>query len=197
MILFIDETENEKYFIVTGLLVNSESDINDIYHSFKKQINNIKIHKKYKSKIFIEFKSTLLDSRFQRIKIKMLESLNQTNSSIIYSAYIKKTNHIKQSLKDKTYIKLLNAIIKCISEDIKLNIIFDSFPNKRTVDHIVYTISKNENVVSIKPADSQLIPGLQYVDNICSAIRLNLSGSDEYGFYNLIKDKIIEIKYND
>lgn len=197
MILFIDETENEKYFIVTGLLVNSESDINDIYHSFKKQINNIKIHKKYKSKIFIEFKSTLLDSRFQRIKIKMLESLNQTNSSIIYSAYIKKTNHIKQSLKDKTYIKLLNAIIKSISEDIKLNIIFDSFPNKRTVDHIVYTISKNENVVSIKPADSQLIPGLQYVDNICSVIRLNLSGSDEYGFYNLIKDKIIEIKYND
>jgi len=196
MILYVDETENDEYFIVTGLLVNSEKDINDVYHSFKKQINNFKIPKRYKSKLFVEFKSTLLDSRFQKVKIKMLESLNQIDDTVIYSAYIKKTNHIKQSLKDKTYIKLLSSIVNHIDTNIKIDVIFDLFPNKRTIDHIISTISKNENVNSIKPADSQLVPGLQYVDNLCSVVRLNKSGTDEYGFYEIIKKDTVEVAPN-
>lgn len=36
MILFVDETENDSFFIVTGLLVNSQADIVDVYKRFKK-----------------------------------------------------------------------------------------------------------------------------------------------------------------
>ena len=36
MLLFVDETENEDYFIVTGLLVESQNDIDLIYSRFKK-----------------------------------------------------------------------------------------------------------------------------------------------------------------
>ena len=193
MILYVDETENDNYFIVTGLLVKSEKGINDVYHSFKKQVNKLKIPKKYKSKLYVEFKSTLLDTRFQKIKMKLLESLNAIDDTVIYSAYIKKTNHIKQSLKDKTYIKLLTSIVNYIDKSIHLDIVFDSFPNKRTVAHIVDVISKIENVKSIAPADSQLVPGLQYVDNLCSTVRMNITGTDNYGFYKLIEKDTIEV----
>ena len=49
MLLFVDETENEDYFIVTGLLVESQNDIDLIYcdekifGSFNKQFNKEKI----------------------------------------------------------------------------------------------------------------------------------------------------------
>ena len=193
MVLYIDETENDNYFILTGLLVKSEKEINDVYHSFKKQVNKLKIPKKYKSKLYIEFKSTLLDTRFQKVKIKLLESLNTIDDTVIYSAYVKKTKHIKQGLKDKTYIRLLSSIINSIDKNIDLDVVFDSLPSRRTIMHIIDVISKIDNVKSIAPADSQLVPGLQYVDNLCSTVRMNKSGTDEYGFYELIKNDTIDV----
>lgn len=193
MVLYIDETENDNYFILTGLLVKSEKEINDVYHSFKKQVNKLKIPKKYKSKLYIEFKSTLLDTRFQKVKIKLLESLNTIDDTVIYSAYVKKTKHIKQGLKDKTYIRLLSSIINSIDNNIDLDVVFDSLPSRRTIMHIIDVISKIENVKSIAPADSQLVPGLQYVDNLCSTVRMNKTGTDDYGFYELIKNDTIDV----
>ena len=41
MILYIDETENEQYFIVTGLLMDSEYSAIKLYKSFKRDIENL------------------------------------------------------------------------------------------------------------------------------------------------------------
>ena len=49
------------------------------------------------------------------------------------------------------------------------------------------------NAQAIMPRDSQKEPGLQYVDNLCSVIRLHKSDSDEYGFFNYIEKWIIEL----
>ena len=68
MVLYVDETENDDYFIVTGLLVNSQTDIINTYNHFKKRADKLKIAPKEKGKLFTEFKSTLLDNRFQKIK---------------------------------------------------------------------------------------------------------------------------------
>ena len=46
MLLFVDETENEDYFIVTGLLVESQNDIDLIYSRFKKKAKNLNISDK-------------------------------------------------------------------------------------------------------------------------------------------------------
>lgn len=37
MILYIDETENDNYFIVTGLLVTSKQNVDMTYKRFKKK----------------------------------------------------------------------------------------------------------------------------------------------------------------
>ena len=42
------------------------------------------------------------------------------------------------------------------------------------------------------PRDSQLEPGLQFVDNVCSIIRQNLSEINKNNFYDLIKDWVKE-----
>lgn len=61
MILYVDETKNDHYFIVTGLLVPSKKSIDMAYKQFKKKVNTMKLKPKIKERIFNEFKSTILD----------------------------------------------------------------------------------------------------------------------------------------
>ncbi len=60
------------------------------YKQFKKKVNTMKLKPKIKKKIFNEFKSTILDREFQRIKVKMLKEILQIDNQIIYSCYVKK-----------------------------------------------------------------------------------------------------------
>ena len=90
MVLYIDETENNSFFIVAGLLATSSEETENAYRKFKKSIKRMKIEDKYRSQVYTEFKSTLLDRRYKRIKIKMLESIAEIEPTIIYSVYQKK-----------------------------------------------------------------------------------------------------------
>ena len=134
MILYVDETENNEYFIVIGLLVWSREEANRVYKSFKKKARSISIPAKDKSKLFTEFKSVLMDRRYQKLKVKMIESIAEIDR-----------------------------------------------------------ISEYSNVQAIMSRDSQQESGIQLVDNMCSIIRLHLSGTDEYDFYSLIKNWVREV----
>jgi len=61
MLLFVDETENEDLFIVTGFLVKSKEDADLAYKHFKRKIKDCRISDREKRKLFTEFKSTLMD----------------------------------------------------------------------------------------------------------------------------------------
>ena len=185
MILYIDETENEKYFIVAGLLIESERSTIRLYKSFKKDIKDYKISNKLKTKIFTEFKSTILDSRFQRIKRKMLETISATDIRIVYSVFKKENSILKQNLKEKIYIDLLNSIIEGIDEEI--NVVYDRFGISSFETTIEDMVSKISGVKSITAGDSQLIPGLQFADNICSVIRSKISENDKNNYYPIIE----------
>ena len=50
------------------------------------------------------------------------------------------------------------------------------------------------NVKSIMPGDSQLIPGLQFADNLCSVVRMKLVDEDKNDFYSIIQDLVKEAK---
>lgn len=188
MVLYVDETENDDYFIVTGLLVESEADVSAVYSRFKKRADKHKISPKYKSKLFTEFKSTILDKRFQKIKVIMLEELNAIDYCVIYSCYIKKESILTQENKERVYIQLLTRIVENINFDI--DVIFDTFNKKDFEDSIISVISDYEHVNSIESRDSQISPGLQYVDNLCSVYRHHLSGTDENNFYKQIESYV-------
>ena len=192
MILYVDETENDEYFIVTGLLVESEKTINDAYYSFKKRVKRYKISSKQKGVLFTEFKSTFIDHQFQSVKRKMMEVVKTTDGSVIYSAYFKKTKHINQSLKEIVYIRLLKNIVLSIINPI--DIVFDEFKNLSFEHNIIGSVGILSNVLSIKSADSQLITGLQFADNLCSVIRMYLSKDDSNNYFDIIKDIVIQSK---
>ena len=192
MILYVDETENEQFFIVAGLLVNNEYVVNDSYKRFKHMIKNCKLSNKAKTKIYTEFKSTILDSHYQNIKIKMLKIVNEINNQIVYTFYIKKIKNLKQKNKEEIYIDLLLKIINSINMEIF--VVFDKFNNLYFENMIYRKLIENKNVLDVKAADSQQEPGLQYIDNICSVLRLNVSNLDKNNFYSLIKSKIIYCK---
>lgn len=59
--------------------------------------------------------------------------------------------------------------------------------NKHRTEDI---IRKNKNVKSISSGDSQLIPGLQFVDNICSVIRLKICNNDKNDYYSIIENLV-------
>lgn len=89
MILFVDETKCEVYFIVAGLLTESKFKTDTTFKRFKKKVKNYPVPAKKKEKLFTEFKSTMLDKEFQKIKICMLEYIDSLNYSIFYSVYKK------------------------------------------------------------------------------------------------------------
>lgn len=191
MLLFVDETENDTYFIVTGLLVESQNDIDLIYSRFKKKAKQINISDKKRAQLFTEFKSTLMDRNYQKLKITMLSELSSIDHYIIYSCYIKKDAYFPQILKEDIYIQLLSKIVESASCD--LNIIFDTFNKQDFESNIINTISSFPSVLSIESCDSQKNPGLQFVDNLCSACRHHLDNDDPNKFYDIISEKIKEV----
>lgn len=191
MILFVDETENEEYFIVTGLLIDSRETAEAVVNRFKKKAYNMPVAKRDKASLFTEFKSTILDRHYQRIKIKMIEVLAEEDHRIIFSCYIKKNKSFPQNFKEDTYIALLSRIVLNIEHDV--SIIFDTFNKKDFEARIIDRISTYGNVQAIMPRDSQLEAGLQIVDNMCSIIRLHMTGMDEYGFYEKIEQWVTEV----
>ena len=104
---------------------------------------------------------------------------------------MKKDLVLKQSIKEKIYIKLLEKIVNNIEDSI--DIVFDGFNKKNFETRIVNRLSLYDNVSSITSGNSQTEAGLKYVDNICSVIRLYKSNDDRFKFYELIKDNIIQI----
>ena len=191
MLLFVDETENESLFLVAGLLVESREVATESYQKFKKKVHNFPIVPSHKQQVFNEFKSTLLDRTYQRIKFKMIEEINQLDCCIIYSCYLKKAGRFDKNLKELVYISLLSNIVSSIDTD--TSVIFDKF-NVPTFDlKIVQTISGYKNVQAIMPRDSQTEPGLQFVDNICSILRRQISAKEKNEWYKILEERIREV----
>ena len=191
MILYIDETECDDYFIVAGLLTQSKRDTDLAYKHFKKGLKSMKISPKEKQKVFYEFKATLLDRHYQRIKIKMLVEINKLENTILFSTYTKKDLIFNQQDKEENYILLLQKIVTSINQEI--DIIFDNFNNQKFEEKIIEEISKYDHVLSINAKESFDEAGLQFIDNICSVLRLDQTQSDKNHFYELIKKHVIKV----
>lgn len=191
MILYVDETENEEYFIVAGLLTNNEADVDSAYRRFKNKANNSFLSVKEKQRVFTEFKSTILDRHFQKIKVRMLREISDFDNSIIYSCFIKKIGTFQQSAKEDAYILLLSKIAASLNE--KTDIVFDEFRKSDFERKIITAISQYSNVHSVISKDSRLVPGLQFADNICSVLRLHKSNCDSENYYEIIENKVCEV----
>ena len=191
MLLFVDETENESFFIVGGVLVESRESASTAYKRFKRRIKDFPITANKRMRLYTEFKSVLLDSHYQKIKLRMIEEISEMECCIIYSCYVKKDSPFVQSLKEQVYIELLSKIVASISEDV--SIIFDKFNLPTFETRIVQTISKYKNVQAIMPQDSQIEPGLQFADNICSILRHKKTTNTANEYYKLLENKIREV----
>ena len=191
MIMYIDETENEEFFIVVGLIVDSEQAVLDAYRRFKKRINGFKIGHRAKSKLFTEFKSTMMDRNYQRIKIRMLEELTNIGCSVIFSYYNKKEPIMNQVLKQSVYITLLANIVGDLEQNV--DIVFDGFGIQDFEENIINSTNKCPHVSNICSGDSQQIPGLQFVDNLCSTIRRHIAENEEDLFFDRISNYTKEV----
>ena len=113
------------FFIVAGLLVKSRDEVIFAYNRFKKNLNNIHIGPKEKSILFTEFKATLLDRKYKKFKIKMLEEIANINPIVYFSCYYKENSSFNQKSKEEIYIKLLTNILLEINN--KVDVVFDLF----------------------------------------------------------------------
>lgn len=191
MVLYVDETENEEYFIVAGLLVESESMVLSSYRRFKKKVKNYNIHKKFRARVFTEFKSTLLDNTYTRIKAKMVEEITTLEGEVIYSYYCKKEKKFGQAVKEDTYALLLKRIVsECKS---KCDVVFDSFGKKDFEEKIILLFNDSDMVSSIRAGVSEREAGIQFIDNICSVIRLHLSKDKKDKFFKEIEHMTKEV----
>lgn len=101
------------------------------------------------------------------------------------------TLYFNQHDKEKKYILLLQKIVTSINQ--RIDIIFDGFKNQKFEEKIIEAISKYDHVLSICAKESFDEAGLQFIDNICSVLRLNQTQNDKNHFYELIKNHVIKV----
>lgn len=191
MIIYIDETENEQYFILAGLLVPNKEFVEIAYKHFKNKINRYSINPRAKEKIYREFKSIVLDRHYQRIKNAMLDEIDNINNHfVIYCAKYKKDIHLTQERKEEIYLNLITNIVKQCKN---VSVVYDSFNNLKFERKINNELSRMNNVDIVVAKDSQEEHGLQFADNLCSVIRLHLSKNDKYNYYGKIASKVIKV----
>lgn len=182
MVLYVDETESEDYFIVAGLLTESKKKTDLAYRHFKKKLKTMKLSPKDKEKVFVEFKAVILDRHYQKIKLKMLNEIKQLDHRILFSVYVKKEKVFNQVMKEQEYMKLLDKIVTII----------DTFNKADFEKKIVNYIGNHSHVCSIVSKDSRAEAGLQFIDNLCSIIRLS-KYDKQNRFYQIIQDELVEI----
>ena len=150
------------------------------------KINGFELGHKAKSKLFTEFKSTIMDRNYQRIKKRMLAEIMDLDCVVLYSYYKKSEQNINQILKQSVYITLLSNIIAALEEF--TTVIFDGFGLEDFENNIVHSTKIYPFVTDIRPGDSQQEPGLQFVDNLCSVIRRHISINEKDLFYDSISE---------
>lgn len=97
---------------------------------------------------------------------------------------------IQSRKKEIIYLQMLNNIISSINNNI--DIVFDTFHKHDFEQRIIKRFQSCDNVLSIESSESFKEPGIQYVDNLCSVIRLSyLKNKNEY--YTLISDKTMDV----
>ncbi len=188
MFMYVDESEGDDYFVVTGIIVKDLNKLKLLYKKIHKFIKNTKISSKQKAVLLLELKDYILNRGYKRIKKRILIELVKEDVEIYYSLY-QKNKHFDQSKKEKVYIRLLKEIVENVK--VPINVIYDEFNLKRFHINIEHKISKCNNVLSIRNGNSQKEKPLQFADIICGTIRRFLQ-DDERVMYELIEDKVID-----
>lgn len=134
----------------------------------------------------------MLDKTYPQIKRKFLYKINSFDCSIVYS-YRKLNVKLNKDISESTYIDLLKTIVTSIDGDVAV-VTFDNFSNVRFEEKIIEIIGSLDNVKSIKKDYSYNNKGLQFADNVVGVIRRKLSGADDNGFFDIIANRINEIK---
>ncbi len=191
MVLYVDETECYDYFIVTGLLVKSRGDVELAYKRLCKKAHRLNISPKKKAELFMEFKSTLIDRDYQQLKRVMLAELGLFEHGVIYTCHIKKDKVFYQRDKERAYLNMLSRIVSSIKEN--TDVVFDRFNKTDFEANIIKKLSSANNVNAVYAADSQREPGIKFVDNLCSVIRLHKTNTDYDGFYQIIENSVVEV----
>ena len=75
----------------------------------------------------------------------------------------------------------------------RATVIFDLFNKKDFENKIKDNIKRLEKIDNIIGINSRLEEGLQFIDNLCSVIRLHKSKTDKYNFYTKIEKFLKEI----
>ena len=190
MILYVDETESDTLFIVSGLLVKDRQDIEQIFKRFKKKAQQVSVSKKYKTKLFSEFKSVIMDKEYQQLKKVMLTILNEINYHVFYGCLIK-IGEFKQKDKERAYINILSAIVSSIYHPV--DVYFDSFRNRDFERSIIKKLESMQNVRLVKPTISETDHGIIMVDNLCSVIRRHEMNQYNEGFFNIITHSLKKV----
>lgn len=187
--LYIDESYDEKVFVVGGIIANSDATVSKTYNKFKKQLRNYPLLESKKRLISTEFKSVVLDKSFPKIKNMLLTYINKYNINIVYS-YKRITGKLKQNKKEEIYIKLLKEIINKIDDEIIL-ITFDTFNNTHLNNKIIKELKQLSKIKDVFCLNSFESKGLKFADNVVGTVRRHLSGIDINNDFDIISSKVI------
>ena len=125
------------------------------------------------------------------VAIAWLRGILSLNGVVVFACYLKKNLRFNQELKESVYITLLSRIIGELTAD--TIVVFDSFGKRDFEARIVRSFTDANNIENIYPGISEKEAGLQFIDNICSVIRLHKAGDKKDLFFGKIETMIKEV----
>jgi hypothetical protein len=188
--VFIDESFDEGYFILTAVVVSNQENLCERLHSCHKLIKNSRLSPKVKGRLLDELKANLLykhedTSRlYKKIIALLVEGNDDLTIICVENSICCKLDKFKTYELYKTSIK---QIVECF-EDEKITIFCDEYGEAKFREDILNTF--NSDTTSIDFYNSCEIKPIQAADLFCSPIRKHKSNSDG-GIYDLIQCPIV------
>lgn len=198
LFIFLDETEDENYFLVGGIVTSDREELLDAIHETRRFIKSKKgLVQRHREQILNEIKDYyLVRWGYEDIKVKFLENIrfkkiktkNKKKStshvrSNIIVAYMKFENeekkHLSQVEKEEIYYQMLCSLLsdpKFANE--KIEIIYDEYGNAEFRDRLTNLPNHFKNLIQISPGKSNIIKELQAADVCVGCIRRSLSGEN-------------------
>jgi len=210
--LYLDETEDEKYFIIGGVLTTDIKKVEDAVYETKRNIKRKKgIPEKTKAKILTELKERDLNSwGLQDIKKHFFLNLTldkvkfrgknvftpNPKVKVIGVIHIKENSSLVNEKKGYIYFKMLELLLSDpLFKEKEIEIIYDEFSSEYFDKSIETTIDSYINLKKIQSGNSEVVKALQAADLCVGSIRRNLNGEKNCYYYELIKDITYSIEY--
>ncbi|MDW8518426.1 DUF3800 domain-containing protein [Priestia flexa] len=208
---FFDETEDNGFFIVGGVISSSKETLSDVIYETRKHIKSGKKGKHYNALLNEIKEYYIYRNNLDYVKKRMFSSLStkkvkkkgkiidvpRIDVIILYMKYTKGPDEsLKQAKKSALYLEMIGNFLSSEKfKDEEICIVYDDFEDKAFKKGIRDLANSHPNLVEISSGKSNEVKELQIADVCVGSYRRKLNNDDKNNNFGHIEDLVHVFEY--